>query len=458
LRRNFGADSEVGCLRTVLMHRPGPELRRVTPRTRNQLRFDNLPWVARAQQEHDVLADALRVLGIEVIYLTEFLRDVLEYASARDEAISSVVANCELGDELAGIVKTHLEELNPGDLASALMAGLTPGELRTGRGLVYDLLDPHDFVVEPLPNLVFGKDSSVWIGDQAVVGTLAPPRRRESDLLAVIYGHHPRFAGIGGTRPPYRAECGLLHGGDVVLLGPGVVAVGVGARTMPASAEQLARHLLETGIATNVLIVPRACHGQGHGQDDHLDMACTVLDVGVVLMVPAIAFRLTALSITARRGELRISRPMPFLEAAARALNIDQMTVVDTGIDSLISAGGQWDDAGNALVVGGQTVICDERNSDTNARLAAAGFEVIVVPCGELGRMRGGPRSMCVPLLRDPAVLPDHGQASLDSAAPILGQWLGRLSGSEADSARPSKPAEPVPDQVGSSSELAPLR
>src|SRR5580658_4615579 len=249
----IGADSEVGCLRTVLMHRPGPELRRITPRTRNLLRFGALPWVAKAQQEHDILTGVLRDHGAEVIYLTELLQDVLEYSSARDEAIASVLANAELGDELAVTVRRHLDGLSPQHLASALIVGLTRTELRAGRGLVYDLLGPHDFVIEPLPNLVFCKDASTWIGDQVIAGTLPGPRRRESDLLAVIYGCHPRFSGLP---EPYRAGCSRLDGGDVLLLGPGVIAAGVGARSAPASVELLARHLLNAGAVDRVLAVP----------------------------------------------------------------------------------------------------------------------------------------------------------------------------------------------------------
>ena len=144
-----------------------------------------------------------------------------------------------------------------------------------------------------------------------MLGTLAGPRRREADLLAVIHGHHPRFH---GQRLPYRVGGTRLDGGDLLLLGPGVVAVGVGARTTPAAAELLANHLLEIGAAQAVLAVPMAQLDQ---PSRSLDTACTVLDHGVVLMVPALAFTLTALTITRRDGSPQVSRPQPFLEAAA---------------------------------------------------------------------------------------------------------------------------------------------
>ena len=391
----IGADSETGCLRTALMHRPGRELSRITPRTRDLLRMPALPWVARAQHEHDLLADALRDHGVEVLYLTGLLQDVLEYQAARAEAIASALGNAELGGELAAALRGHLEGLGPEDLAVTLTGGLATDELKAGHGLVYDLLDPRDFVLEPLPNLVFSRDGSTWAGDQAITGTLPGPRRRESDLIATIYGHHPRFAGVSQLR----AQDSPLHCGDMVLLGPGVVAAGVGARTTAASVELLARRLLDVGSATHVLVIPTA----ERAKDKTFDQVCSVLAPGVVLMNPAHAFTLTALTITGRSGELTISRPRPFLEAAARALGIDQLTAIGTGIESA-----QWDDGGNTLAIGDGQLICDERNSETNARLAGAGFRVTTVPGGELGGIRGGPRAMCVPLLRDPLTTAGH--------------------------------------------------
>ena len=330
------------------------------------------------------------------------------------------------------MVGRHLTALPPEDLAAALIAGLTTDELRAGRGLVYDLLTPHDFVLEPLPNLVFSRDACAWIGDQLVLGTLPGPRRREADLLAVMYGHHPRFSGL---RRPYRVDGTRLDGGDVLLLGPGVVAVGVGARSSPAAAELLATHLLDTGTAHTVLAVPMT-QPELAARNGQLDTACTVLGHGVVLMVPALAFTLTALTIT-RRGDRppHVSRPQPFLEAAARALNLDQLTLIETGVDSMTGTGGQWEDGANTLAIGDRVLICDERNTETNSRLAAAGYEVIAVPCGELGGVRGGPRCLCVPLARDPLTRePARANASMT--------W-------------PRHPADPLSGRPGTRAELA---
>jgi len=434
----IGADSEIGSLRAVLVHRPGAELKRITPRTRNRLLFDGLPWVARAQQEHDVFTQVLRDHGADVVYLTELLQDVLEYARARDDAIGSVLADTALGDELRASVRCYLESLPPEALAEVLIAGLALAELRTGRGVVFQLLDPHDFVIEPLPNLVFSRDSSVWIGDQVIVTSLAGQRRRETELLAVIYRHHPRFAGLKSV---YQTGQPLVDGGDVLLLAPGVVALGVGVRTTPAGVERLAHHLLETGLARAVLAVPMNQRGRG----GHLDTVCTVVDTDTVVMSPAAAFTLTAHTITARGADLRVSRPRPFLEAAAETMGIDRLKVIDTGLDPAVGRPQPWDDGGNALAIGRRVAVCNERNVATNARLVAAGIEVIGVPGSELGSMRGGPRCMCAPVSRDPAALPDP---AADAGEPKT-RPVARLS------ERPSTGPVEVPVPAGQRAEPA---
>jgi len=341
----------------------------MTPRHRERLLFGTLPWVSRARQEHDFLCQAMRDQGVEILYLTELLQDTLEYQAARAAAISMAVADASLGDDLRGQLRAHLDDLGPEALTQVLIAGLTPEELKAGHGVVFELLDRHDFVLDPLPNLVFTKDSSFWIGDQVAVASLAAERRRrEAGLASVVYQHHPRFA---GSKWLYQPALEHLDGGDVLLLAPGVIAVGVGERTTPAGTERLASHVFNAGLAHTVLAVPMSQQGTG----GHLDSVCTVIDIDAVIMHPAVAYTLTAHTITPRPDGMRMSRSQPFLEAAAQAMGIERLRVIDTGTDPAAGRD-QWDDASNVLALGARIAVCHERNSQTNARLEDAGVQV----------------------------------------------------------------------------------
>jgi arginine deiminase len=388
-------DSEVGQLATVLLHRPGRELMRLTPRNNDSLLFDGIPWVARAQEEHDTFAAALRERGVEVLYLDAMLTDVLAIPEARAELTGAAIADIRLGDVLRRRVADYLAGLDPPGLTAVLIAGLAHEELRTGGGLVYQLMDPEAFVIDPLPNLLFTRDSSVWIRDQVAVTSLAmPARQRETTLTQAIYRYHPRFA---GTSLLYEPELEHVEGGDVLLLGPGVIAVGVGERTTPAGAERLARRVLAAGLAHTLLVVPIA----QQRATMHLDTVCTMVDVDAVVVYPKLANALVAYPVTdLDGGEPVVGEPEPFLIAAAKAMGIDTLRIIDTGLDPVTAEREQWDDGNNTLAVAPRVCVAYERNVETNLRLEWAGIEVIRIPGSELGSGRGGPRCMSCPIAR----------------------------------------------------------
>src|SRR4051812_47303427 len=393
--RAYGVDSEVGPLRTVMLHRPGNELRRLTPRNNDKLLFDGIPWVGRAQDEHDAFAQALRDHGVEVLYLADLLATALEVTEARDETIGAVLRDPRLGVALHRTVASYLAGLAPADLATTLMAGLAHEEMAPVGGLVYRFMDRHDFVIDPLPNLLFTRDSSVWIQDRVAVTSLAmPARMRETTLTRAIYRHHPRFA---GTELVHGPENEPVEGGDVLLLSPGVVAVGVGERTTPAGAERLARTVFDRGLAHTVLAVPIA----QERATMHLDTVCTMVDVDAVVMYPNIADTLRAYTVTdGFDGEPVVGPSRPFLDAAAEAMGIDRLRIIDTGLDPVTAEREQWDDGNNTLAIAPRLCVAYERNVETNAQLERAGIEVIAISGSELGSGRGGPRCMSCPIER----------------------------------------------------------
>jgi arginine deiminase len=388
-------DSEVGRLETVLLHRPGRELMRLTPRNNDSLLFDGIPWVGRAQEEHDAFAQALRDRGVEVLYLDRMLVEALAVAEARAELTEAVLRDVRLGDSLRRQIAGFLAYLDPPALADALVAGLAHEELRTGGGLVYTLMDRHDFVIDPLPNLLFTRDSSAWVGGHAAVTSLAmPARHRETTLTHAIYRHHPRFA---GTPLLYEPSLEHVEGGDILLMAPGVIAVGVGERTTPAGAERLARRVFAGSLAHTVLVVPVA----QERATMHLDTVCTMVDVDAVVMYPNVADSLVAYTVTPG-DEPVVTGPQPFLDAAAKAMGIDVLRIIDTGLDPVTAEREQWDDGNNTLAIAPRVCVAYERNVETNAQLERAGVEVVRIPGSELGSGRGGPRCMSCPISRAP--------------------------------------------------------
>jgi arginine deiminase len=296
---------------------------------------------------------------------------------------------------LRSVLRSHLESLHPDDLASVLISGLAHEELLGGRGLTYALMDKHQFVIDPLPNLLFTRDSSVWIGDHVAITSLAmPARRRETTLTSAIFTYHPRFA---GTRHVYDSCLESLEGGDVLLLAPGVLAVGTGERTTPAGVERLARRVFEERLARTVLAVPIA----QERATMHLDTVCTMVDVDALLMYPNVADQLVAIAMTPGDEGVEIGEPQPFLQAAAKAMGIDTLQIIDTGLDPITAEREQWDDGNNTLAIGPRLAVAYERNVETNARLEEAGIEVLRIAGSELGSGRGGPRCMSCPISRD---------------------------------------------------------
>ncbi|WP_188986952.1 arginine deiminase [Saccharopolyspora thermophila] len=388
--------SEVGPLRTVLLHRPGTELKRLTPRNSDQLLFDAIPWVDRAQEEHDAFAEVLRSRGVEVLLLRELLTETLCDARARAAAVLSSVDELRVGTDIADTLRSHLSSVDQSTLAEILIAGMTFEELPAaeGQSLVRRMHHPHDFAIDPLPNLLFTRDSSMWVGDRVAIAALAmPARRRESALTDLVYAYHPRFS---RSARAYGAHSAPVEGGDVLLLAPGVVAIGVGERTTPAGAESFARSMFADNLAHTVLAVPI----EQRRASMHLDTVCTMVDRDAVVMYPAVQHSLQAYTMRPLDGEFAVSGPTPFLTAAAEAMGIDHLRVIDTGLDPVTAEREQWEDGNNTLAVAPGVVVAYERNAETNARLEDAGIEVLRISGSELGSGRGGPRCMSCPIVR----------------------------------------------------------
>ena len=309
---------------------------------------------------------------------------------------------------MRGYLEGLLGEAAPEELTTYLTAGIRNDEVRGGFGLVTSLLAYDDFLIDPLPNLLFTRDSSVWVRDRVAITSLAmPARKRETELTELIYTRHPRFV---GTPRMHGAHLEHVEGGDVLLLAPGVIAVGVGERTTPAGVERLARQCFQSDLAHTVLAVPIA----QERATMHLDTICTLVDVDKMVVYPNVADSLVAYTVRpigdapayerSADGDLvlDVAQAEPFLVAAAKAMGIDTLEQIDTGLDPVTAEREQWDDGNNTLALAPRVAVAYERNDETNARLEDAGIEVVRIAGSELGSGRGGPRCMSCPISREP--------------------------------------------------------
>jgi arginine deiminase len=409
-----GVFSEVGRLGTVLVCRPGLAHRRLTPRGCRELQFDAPLWVERAQGEFDTLVQVLRHHGVEVLELHELLARTLESSAARAWLLEQTLSAGALGFDAPEELQLACAELDAARLAELLLGGLTLADLGlTARGALAAVAALHPYLLAPLPHTLFMREAGSWVQHGVALGRPnRPGPRREALLLAAVYRFHPRFAASppplwwGG--PDQAAGCGCAEGGDIMALGHSVVLIGVGERTQPQAALQIARALFDGGVAKTVITAhwPRGGALAGAGTRP-LARVFTHCAPDVVTynadVVDHMECRELRTSPQAAGVQVRAHAGRHLLDVLSEALDVPTFHAIPTGSDdhaAVESGAAAWDDGTGALAVAPGVVIGFERNTRTNQRLRQAGVEVVEIPGSELGRAGATAHALCCPIAR----------------------------------------------------------
>jgi arginine deiminase len=402
---NINIYSEIGKLKSVLLHRPGKELENLTPDILERLLFDDIPYLKVAQEEHDAFAKTLRDNGVEVLYIKDMVIESLDnHPEVKENFIMQFIEESNVVSRtVKKLLFTYLMTFDNNTLVNKMIEGIRTNEIKIESRLhIIDLLkDEYPFYTDPMPNILFQRDPFSTIGDGLCINNMmTDARQRETLLSEYMFKYHPRFENENIPQYKTRTTRYKSEGGDILILNEKTLAIGISKRTDPRAIEALAKNLFEANTSFDTILafnIPKTRAFM------HLDTVLTQVDYGKFTIHPGIMKDLTVIEIVKNGGgKFLVTKVVTTLEEILEKHLHVPVTLLNIGGNDMITSGReQWNDGANTLAIAPGVVIVYERNHVTNELLREQGIKVLEIPSSELSRGRGGPRCMSMPLYRE---------------------------------------------------------